>query len=82
MKFSKKTMWSKRVDNHIFIFHNGVPIYKSWLSKKGNKTQPSLLFNKYLPNECITWQRIKREEQTKCYQQESILAVLMTWLKV
>lgn len=53
MEFSKKTMWSKRVDNHIFIFHNGQPIYKSWFSKSGKKTQPSLLFNKYWANEWI-----------------------------
>lgn len=50
MEFSKKTMWSERIGNHLYVYHNGVLIYKSWLTKSGNKTQPSLLFNKYLPN--------------------------------
>jgi len=47
-------MWSIREANHLYVFHNGELIYKRWLKKDGvTKTQPSVLFNKYWPNEQI-----------------------------
>jgi len=40
-----KSMWAEKKDNHIYIYWRGEVIYK-----KGN---PSILFNKYFPNEMI-----------------------------
>jgi len=45
-KTAKKRMWSKRVGNELYVFHNGEIIYKKWLGHK----QPSVLFNKKWPN--------------------------------
>ena len=41
-----KNMWSKKVDNHLFVFHNGVVIFKRWIGKRGGKTEDSLVFDK------------------------------------
>ena len=46
-------MWCEKVDNHIYIFHNGEVIYKGFIGPRGAKTQPSVLFNKHFPNEQI-----------------------------
>jgi hypothetical protein len=48
-------MVSEKLGNHLYIFHNGVPIYKRWLRKDGvSKAQPSLLFQTNgWPNEWI-----------------------------
>lgn len=41
----KPLMWSERRDNHLYVYHNGVLVYKRWIDKQGKKTQPSLLWN-------------------------------------
>ena len=40
-------MWSKRIGNHRYIFHNGVVIFKQWLKGDTNKkTEPSMVIDK------------------------------------
>lgn len=46
-------MWSEKRDNHLYVFRNGILIFKRWLNKAGKKTQSSLLFNKNWPNEWV-----------------------------
>lgn len=39
-------MTTKRVGNHLFVYHNGELVYKRWYKRGANgKTQPSLLWN-------------------------------------
>lgn len=54
-ELSKKRMRSEKIGNHLFIFWNGKMIYKRWLNKTGEKTQPSILLNENgWPNEWVT----------------------------
>ena len=54
-ELTKKRMWSKKVGNELYVFHNGAVIYKRWLNKNGGKRQPSILIGKNgWPNEWIT----------------------------
>ena len=47
-------MWSKKIGNELYVYHNGKVIYKRWTDKKGKKTQPSILLNDNgWPNEWI-----------------------------
>lgn len=48
-----KNMWCESRGHETYIFHNGMLICKRWRDKDGNKTQPSVLFNNYWPNEEI-----------------------------
>lgn len=43
-------MWSRTCRHELYVFLNGIPIYKRWTTKSGKKTQPSVLFNKEWPN--------------------------------
>lgn len=49
-------MHSETIGHELYVFHNGVLIYKRWTDKNGKKTQPSLLYNAPMgwPNEWIT----------------------------
>jgi len=46
-------MWSEIKDNHLYVYWRGKVIYKKWIDKKGNKTEPSILINEKFPNERI-----------------------------
>lgn len=48
-------MYSQKIGNHLYIYRNGVLVYKRWLGKDGvSKTQPSLLWNiNGWPNEWV-----------------------------
>jgi len=48
------TMWAEKIGHELYVFWRGKIIYKSWLTKSGKKTQPSVLFNEKWPNEEIT----------------------------
>ncbi len=37
---------TKREHNHFYLFYKGKLIYKRWLDKKGNKTEPSIIIDK------------------------------------
>ena len=41
----KPLMWAERHGNHVFVYWNGKPIYKSY-----DSGEPSVLFNEEWPN--------------------------------
>jgi hypothetical protein len=49
----EKLMWTKRIGNELYIYWRGKVIYKRWIGKNGQKTQPSIIFNEKWPNEQV-----------------------------
>jgi len=50
-------IWSERHGRELYIYHDGVVIYKRWLNEDGSKRQPSMLFNEVWPNVRIAMQK-------------------------
>jgi hypothetical protein len=46
-------IWTEKKANHVFIYHNGTLIYKRWIDANGRKTEASMIFNIYWPNEKV-----------------------------
>lgn len=38
-------MWSERIGNELYVYHNGSLVYKRWYKPSGHKAQPSRIFN-------------------------------------